>query len=140
MTSIFRHIKSLFLPESIQHPFQFKKSIADTPAEVVPDNLKYVKNTGVAFVHQDTDRGFEADIWKGQVGQRSEELTNADMIIMKERRLKESKYRELKLLWSSDYSAAQAARELNHRKGFGQRTVEKYWSAMNSATTTLLNE
>lgn len=131
MNSLLRHIKSLFVPDTIQHPFAVKAQPV-TPVEVLPDNLKYIK--GQAFVQQDFRDGFEADIWTGQTGQRSDQMTPADQDIIKTRRLKESKYRELKVMWAAHYSAAQAARELRSRKGHGQRTLEKYWSAMNAAS------
>ncbi len=43
-----------------------------------------------------------------------------------------AKYAELKTYWAKGYSAAKTATTLKGKRGFGQRTVEKYWSVFNS--------
>lgn len=128
--SLFRHIKSLFVTDAIEHPFVIKTATTKTN-EVLPDNLTYIK--GQAYVQTNRRDGFEADIWKGQAGQKTDRITQSDRDMIETRGLKETKYVELKVFWAADYSIAQVVREMRSRKGYGQRTIEKYWSAMNAA-------
>jgi hypothetical protein len=43
-----------------------------------------------------------------------------------------AKYAELKGYWAKGYSAAKTANMLKGKRGFGLRTIEKYWSVFNS--------
>ena len=127
-------IKSLLSPTPISHPFSAKTVV--NAIEEVPDNLRYT-GSGKAYVQTDTDTGFVAEAWTGQTGQRIGQMTKADFDILKDRRLKETKYRKLKPFWASNYSARRAAIELRSNRGFSQRTIEKYYSAMNAAASPL---
>lgn len=125
-------IRQLFGRPTIQHPFVSKvKTQPKTEIETKPDNMVY--HAGQAFVRKETSNGFEDTRWNGVSGKRSDTMTSSDMDIITARRLKETKYRELKVYWAAEYSAARVAKEFKGQRGYSQRTVEQYWSAMNAA-------
>lgn len=112
-------------------PFGQKRKQSKTTSERLPDNIVYTGRQ--AFIQHDTDDGFEADIYIGQNDQRSDRINENDLSIIASRNLNEPKYRELKVMWATYMSAAQASKTKRGLRGYGKRTLEKYWSAMNAA-------
>jgi len=127
-------IKNL-LGFGIPHPFK-KRTGGGKQAEMLPDNITYTK--GQAFVEEWTEENvYHADKWTGQTGQRTDRIGPIDLDIIKERKLKESLYRELKVYWAAHYSARMASREKGGKRGYGLRTLEKYWAGFNEVDKKL---
>ncbi len=115
--------------ETIPHPFVRTKLCTPTP-EVLPDNLVYTK--GQAYVQRWTSQNtIELDRWVGSTGQRKDTVDAAELDAVRALGLKETRYQELKVFWAAHYSCAQTAREFRGQRGYGQRTLEKYWAAFN---------
>lgn len=91
-----------------------------------PANL--VHYAGRAFVQkEDTEnRVFEDTLYQGG-GQRTGEVGQADLEVIRLYRLDETKYRELKPLWAGGMSAAKAARKYEGKRGYSVRTLDDYW-------------
>lgn len=129
----------------MDHPFviadEKPKAVVKTKKVVdrKPDNIVYTAN--IPFVKVDKPDGFECEVWNGATKERSKELTSFDLAIIKNgsggkyQNLKEPKYRELKPFWSSELSAANTAKTFNNKRGYGQRTIETYFAAMNHAAS-----
>lgn len=102
-----------------------------TPKRTLPDNVTFTPS-GHAYRYTDMTDG---RAWEqaGQAdGQRSGHVGHADTDVIKVSGLDEFKYRELKPLWASEMSAAQASKLFHGKRGYGERTLEKYWAAFNS--------
>ena len=141
MTGILGHIKSLLSVKvtATPHPFRTSGEVTPsgrkTPKIIEPDNL--VTIGGKPFTQDDTDEGFEADIWNPLTDLRSDKIGHADLNLIDEKGLDGTKYRELKVYWAGGKSAYVASRELKDRRGYGVRTLEKYWAAFALSTAPL---
>lgn len=111
-----------------------------TTRQDMPDDMTWTPVRNVPYVH-DTERDTDSDTvthdwtrWTPGHGQRHGHVTDMDMDTMTRAGLQEDKYRTLKAIWATGASAADAARQLRGRRGYGRRTIEKYWAAFNSTT------
>lgn len=135
--SLLGQIASIFTTkvEAIPHPFPTNipkaAPVAVAPKVIVPDNL--VEIGGKDFVQVDTHDGFQADKWEAVVNTRDDRVTPMDVDICSARSLNMVKYRELKRAWAAGKSSLQVAREMRNRRGYGVRTLEKYWAAFYSS-------
>jgi len=139
MVNLLTKIEGIFRKEPLDHPFVpvVKKPVVKNKApEKKPDNIVYDAGQR-AYTRIETPDGFEDNIWTGVSGQRSETMTDRDFKMVKERRLKETVYRELKPYWAAEYSAAKMSKQMKGKRGYSQRSVENYWSAMNAAAIPL---
>lgn len=133
MTSFFGHIKSILSVKVDAIPHPFATGQADGPSRpktskiAEPDNL--VTIGGKPFTQDDTDEGFEADIWNPLTSLRTDKVGPADFELIDNKGLDPVKYRELKTYWAGGKSAYMTSKELKGRHGYGVRTLEKYWAA-----------
>ena len=136
-------IKNMFVVERIDCPFQ-SSTTKPKPASRVktkkPDNLVYT--LGKAYLQTEKEDGFECEVYNGADKGRSNSLTKYDIELIekgqyKTTKLKETKYIELKPFWSSGLSAIETTRTFKGKRGYGQRTIEGYFAAMNYADSLL---
>lgn len=140
-TIILESVGLKYNPEIHSGSIPYSKKTKSTPAPKIADPKpegRIVVNAGLTFdrqfLHTDTDNGFEEELIKGSSGHKHPSgLTASDRQVIRDRRLSESKAIAVKKYWSKGVSAKIAARSINQR-GFGVRTLEKYWSAFNEAS------
>lgn len=107
-----------------------KKGKKTRKAERLPDDVETIRGRSFKKVEEvGTDLAF--DLWDGS--NRNPEFTEADEAIVEELGLPEKRYRELKVLWATGDSTAVVARAHKGVRGFGQRTLDTYFSAMSKA-------
>lgn len=127
---LFSSILSTFREAPIDHPFVVKKRQTQKTKQVKPDNIAYDARNR-AYVRTETEDGFEDKIWQGESGQRTDQMLKFDIDICVERGLNEVKYKEMKVYWANEYSAAKVAQLMKGKRGYSVSTLDKYWSAMN---------
>ena len=135
LKTVFKNILSIFEVKPLESPFVTVERKA--PQDKTPDNLKYTHTRQIPNIQTDKADGLEADIWTPGHAARTNRIGQPDIDIIKDRHLKDWKYRELKQFWAAGLSASETAKKLINKTGYGQRTLEKYWSAFFSSSATL---
>lgn len=99
----------------------------------IPDNIHFIESQRAAFVQD----GEEWTIW--QADKRTAELSNNDREMLDNIQwTKEVKYRTIKSKWALNLSISEASKSLTseYGRGYGNKTVEKYYSLINKAAGT----
>ncbi|MBX2927036.1 MAG: hypothetical protein KF852_04310 [Saprospiraceae bacterium] len=99
----------------------------------MPYNVVY--HAGRAFAQQEVETNVYEDTRILSGSGRSAVIGATERRTVEEQ-FDTAKYAELKALWAAGQSAATAAATFRGRRGFGLRTLEKYWSAFNSVGDT----
>ena len=94
-----------------------------------PPNLVY--HSGRAFTQVDNRDGFEADIYTDNILKRNGQLTDKETDEIRTKKLDIKKAAEIKWVWAANVSASNCAKQFSKR-GYGKRTIEKYYSVFNS--------
>lgn len=105
-----------------------------------PDNVVRDKADNTPRTREVTEDSITWTLWKGQED-RSSQITDADQRTVEDRGLDLTKYGIIKVAWASKdnkggyLSARQASRQLSRDlgRGYGLRTVETYFAAINEA-------
>lgn len=100
----------------------------------IPDNVHYVKGTGVAFEVDEESQSW--DRWSKD--KRTPDLTDRDLDLISKAETwtpKEDKYRTIKGRWALGLSISEASDSLTAELGRGWKvsTVEKYYALINKA-------
>lgn len=95
------------------------------PAATTPDGVVF--HAGRAFVQSQPEETvfeetFVNSLRSSRIRKGEAESAGLDPV----------KYAELKTLWASGLSAIMATRQLRGKRGYGLRTLEKYWAAFNA--------
>lgn len=131
--SVFQYLVDKILPARSPVPCPYvpkRQKAKKKTADRIPDDVQTVRGRNFKKVEEDgTDLAF--DLWDGS--SRSPDFTEADAAIVEEYNLPEKRYRELKVLWATGDSTAVVARNFKGQRGYGQRTLDTYFSAMSKA-------
>lgn len=110
------------------------------PLTKKPEGVSYVPSGRAGYINTELDTREGTASWDQYTG-RTHEVQESDMKVIQDRDLDLDKYMAFKFKWSQKrpdgtfLSAAQASRELKKElgRGYGQRTAESYFSAINAA-------
>ena len=138
----------IFVPEiSATTVFQGEQKKVKPVKVARPDNYEF--HYGKVFGRQDTQKGFEIELYDDKTNDRTAVVTTRDVDVMNERNKKskelkrngksviiltDAKYKELKPFWADGLSAAEIANKMSHKKGYSRRIVEAYVAAFNEAS------
>lgn len=105
----------------------------------LPDGTQYSPTMGVVRIHEVASQELEWEKVGKATGARTTNVTEEDMAELKSCGLDLTKAAELKRLWASGASAAQASQNYSGRRGFSQRSLAPYWAAFSRASGMMRN-
>ena len=114
------------------HPFKPKKTSKPKEKQVEPD---LIYSNGRAFVRDERPDGFDDQLWTSTKTPQSATITDDDIQAVTDRGLDIHKAKILKPYWAAGMSAKATADTYNGERGWGKRTIEKYWAAFNQTPT-----
>lgn len=132
MRKLLQAIGILYDPDTaVSCPFQQDQDTKPRTAKAEkPDNLVYVH--GIAYTQEQIQDGYQWDRYTGQDVQRSEQLTGQEERILSTLNLDTVKAAQIKPHWAAGLSAGKTATQFQGQRGYGKRTIEKYFSVFNN--------
>ena len=133
MRSLLKVLGLVYDPDkAIKSPYPDAPQKQDTPIKQDTKKLDLVYTKGVPYVQKKEDSGYQWDRYTGQKEARPGVLSEAEKAALSASGLDTIKGQEIKLHWSNGLSAKRTAGQFQGKRGYGVRTVEKYFSVFNA--------